>query len=57
MFGKMFEDVVGVAADIAKVAIAPVAIAATVTREVTKPVADAVQDAAEAVQEGLVDKK
>lgn len=51
MFGKLINDLVGATTDVAKVAAAPVAVAALVAREVTKPVAEIVEDAITAVRD------
>ena len=50
MFGKLLSDVVGTVTDTAKVALAPVAVAAAVAREVTKPIAEAVEKVVEVVR-------
>jgi hypothetical protein len=57
MFGKLFEDVVGVVTDAAKVVVAPVAAAASVAREITKPVADVATEVAETIQDAHDDKR
>lgn len=57
MFGKLFDDVIGVASDAAKIAVAPIAIAATVTRAATKPIADVAKDVVDDVREGLNELK
>lgn len=49
MFGKLLKAAAGIGSDVASVAVAPVAIAASVAREITKPVADAARDTVEAV--------
>ena len=49
MFGSLF----GVVSDVAKIAVAPVVIAADVTRAVTKPVADEVTSMVKSIQKDL----
>ena len=51
MFGSIF----GVVGDVAKVIAAPVKIAADLTRAVTKPIADAAEDCAKAVEDEIRD--
>jgi hypothetical protein len=51
MFGKLFEDVVAVAGDVARVVVAPVEVAATVAKAVTKPVADAATEVVRTVRD------
>ena len=53
MIGKLFEDLAGIAGDVATVVITPVAVSAAVVREITKPVADAAKDVADAAVECL----
>lgn len=55
MFEKLLGSTLGVAADIATVAIAPVVVAADLTRAVTKPVADAATEVVAVVSEGVRD--
>ncbi len=47
----MFKSLLGVVTDVAKVAAAPVEIAADVTRAITKPVADLAEEAVKEVKE------
>ncbi|QDP49872.1 hypothetical protein [uncultured Marinobacter sp.] len=47
----MLGSILGIVEDVAKIAIAPVKIAADMTRTVTKPMADAAVDAADSVEE------
>lgn len=47
----MLDSLFGIARDVAKIATAPVSIAAEVTRTVTKPLADVAQAAADEVSE------
>lgn len=47
----MFKSLLGIVEDVAKIAIAPVKIAADLTRTVTKPVADAAEAVAKEVEE------
>lgn len=56
MFGKMLSDLTEAATAVVKVAVLPVALTATVVREVTKPIGDAAEDAANAVSDGLASK-
>lgn len=49
MLGSLF----GIVTDVAKVVVAPVAIAAEVTRAVTKPIADGAEAVVEEVKEAL----
>lgn len=51
MFGSLF----GVVTDVAKIALAPVAIAADLTRVVTKPVADLTEEVAKEVKQATKD--
>ena len=46
----MFKSLLGLAEDVASIAVAPVEIAVDVTRAVTKPIADTAQEAAAAVK-------
>jgi hypothetical protein len=48
---EMLGSILGIVEDVAKIAIAPVKIAADMTRTVTKPMADAAVDAADSVEE------
>lgn len=45
----MFKSLIGIVEDVAKIAIAPVSIAADITRTVTKPLADAAEAVADEV--------
>lgn len=47
----MFGSLIGIASDLTKIAIAPVKIAADVTRTVTEPVANAATEAAKEIEE------
>lgn len=47
----MFKSIFGVAADVVKIAVAPVEVAADLTRVVTKPVADIARDITDTVKE------
>lgn len=49
MFGKLLRDVAGIADDVVTVAALPVSLAATITRELTQPLADAARGASRAV--------
>lgn len=51
----MFSSIFGIAKDIVKVAVAPIEIAADVTRSITKPVADAVEEVVNDIKEELND--
>jgi hypothetical protein len=53
MFSKLLEDVVDVAANVAKVAVAPVAVTAAAAKQVTKPIAEAASDVVDAVRDEL----
>lgn len=55
MFGSLLKGTIGIVGDVAKVVIAPVAVAVDVTRAATKPIADAVEDAAKDVHDELSD--
>jgi hypothetical protein len=52
----MFKSLLGVVTDVAKVAVAPVEIAADVTRAVTKPVAEIAEEAVKEVKEITTDE-
>ncbi len=52
MFG-LLNDVIGLATDVAKVAIAPVEVVASVARAVTKPVAELAEDMVKAARDEL----
>ena len=52
---ELIGGLVGLATDVAKVAVAPVEIAVEVARAVTKPVADFSGDVVDAVRESLDD--
>lgn len=47
----MFKSLLGLASDVATIATTPIRIAADVTRAVTKPLADAAKETADAVEE------
>lgn len=47
----MFKSLIGIVEDCAKIVIAPVAIAADVTRAVTKPIADVATDTVNGMRE------
>lgn len=49
----MFGSLLGVVSDVAKIAIAPVVVAAEVTRAVTKPIADEVNSAVKTIKKDL----
>jgi hypothetical protein len=49
MFGSLF----GIATDLVKIAVAPIVVAADVTRAVTKPIADEVESAVKTIQKDL----
>lgn len=51
----MLDSLFGVIGDVVKIAAAPVEIASDMTRAVTKPLADAAQEAAREVKEGVRD--
>lgn len=53
MIGKLLDDLVGAAGDVVNVATLPVAVVASVAREITKPIADSAADAAKAVSDGV----
>lgn len=55
MLGSLLKSTLGAVGDVAKVVIAPVAIAADVTRAVTKPLAEVVEEVAEDIHETLRD--
>lgn len=55
MFGKLLSDLAETAEAVVKVATLPVSLAASVAREVTKPIGDAAEDAAKAVAKDLKD--
>lgn len=50
-----FDDITGLVGDVAKVALAPVEVVATVARSVTKPLAELAQDVVETVREEIQD--
>lgn len=47
----MFKSLFGVVSDVAKIAIAPIEIAADVTRAVTKPIADVAEEAVKEIKD------
>jgi hypothetical protein len=49
----MFGSLLGVVSDLTKIAVAPVVVAADLTRSVTKPVADEVTAAVKQIQKDL----
>jgi methionine synthase II (cobalamin-independent) len=51
----MFDSLFGIVSDVAKTVSAPVKIAADLTRAVTKPIADAAEDCAKAVEDEIRD--
>ncbi len=51
----MFKSLFGVVGDVVKIAVAPVEIAAGLTRVVTKPVADLAEDAVDGVRDAIDD--
>lgn len=55
MLGKMLSDLTESATAVVKVAVLPVALTASVAREITKPIGDAAEDAAKAVADDLKD--
>lgn len=55
MFGKLLSDIADTATSVVKVAVLPVALVASVAREVTKPIGDAAEDAAKAVSDDIRD--
>lgn len=55
MFGKILSDLADTAASVVKIAALPVALVASVAREVTKPIGDAAEDAAKAVSDDFHD--
>lgn len=49
----MFGSLLGVVGDVVKIAVAPVVVAAEVTRAVTKPIAEEVDSAVKAIKKDL----
>lgn len=57
MLGNLLKSTIGVATDLTKIALAPVAITADMARAATKPIADAVEEAAEDVHDTVADDR
>lgn len=49
----MFGSLIGIVSDVAKIAVAPIVVAAEVTRSVTKPVAEEVTSAVKSIKQDL----
>jgi len=55
MFKSLIDDIVSVTADVATIAVAPVASAVAVAKEMTKPIADTARDVVDSLRKDSSD--